>query len=369
MTTTDPARTPEPEPESHRHPLTPIEWIGDATTGHLRLLDQTRLPRAIHYLDCREVKDVWTAIRQLSVRGAPAIGIAAAYGCVLGAQRGAFDEASEFLTTSRPTAVNLFWAVARMRRAMQRHSPSTTPRETRCAALLDEARAIHDEDRRACRSIGEHALRLLRELTHDDLRLLTHCNAGMLATGGIGTATSPMYLAHEQHLPLKIFADETRPLLQGSRLTAFELQHAGIDVTLITDSMAATVLRDGQAKAVITGADRIAANGDVANKIGTYPLAVLASHHGLPFIVAAPTSTFDLDTPTGEAIPIEERAADEITEGFGERTAPQDIQTYAPAFDVTPASLITALVTEHGVIRPVHAAAVRHHLEMHRDRA
>lgn len=328
-----------------------IEWIGDASTGHLRLLDQTRLPTEQVYLDCKTVQDVWDAIKRLSVRGAPAIGIAAAYGCVIGAQKDAFDDAAAHLATSRPTAVNLFWAIDRMKRVQPR-----TP-----DALLAEARAIHEEDAAMCRQIGEHALSLLARSPGQGI--LTHCNAGALATGGIGTATAPMYLAHERGLPLKIYADETRPLLQGARLTAFELAAAGIDVTLICDDMAAQVMRTGRVGMVITGADRIAANGDAANKIGTYNLAVLAKHHALPFYIAAPSSTFDLSISDGGQILIEERAAEEITEGFGKRTAPDKVKTYSPAFDVTPAELITAIVTERGIIEPVTAENVRQMLQ------
>ena len=326
-----------------------IEWIGDANTGHLRLLDQTVLPTEERYLDCQTVQDVWDAIKRLSVRGAPAIGIAAAYGCVIGAQQDGFDAAAEHLATSRPTAVNLFWAIDRMKRVEPR-----TP-----DALLAEARAIHDEDRAMCRAIGENALPLIERLGADRRGVLTHCNAGALATGGIGTATAPMYVAQETGVGFQVFADETRPLLQGARLTAFELAAAGIDVTLICDDMAAQVMREGRVGMVITGADRIAGNGDAANKIGTYNLAVLARHHGIPFYVAAPSSTFDLSIDSGDAIPIEQRAAEEITEGFGKRTAPADVKTYSPAFDVTPHELIDAIVTERGIIEPVNTNAVR----------
>ena len=337
-----------------------IEWVGDAATGFLRLLDQTRLPMEEAYLDCRDVQAVWDAIKRLSVRGAPAIGVAAAYGCVVGVQgqgdpRTALQRTAAHLATSRPTAVNLFWALDRMKRVQ----PVTAD------ALLVEARRIHEEDAAMCRKIGEHALRLISDLKSEisdrgsPLAILTHCNAGALATGGIGTATAPMYLAHERGLPIAVFADETRPLLQGSRLTAYELAKAGIDVTLICDDMAAQVMRENRVQVVITGADRIAANGDSANKIGTYNLAVLARHHGIPFYIAAPSSTFDLATPDGSGIPIEERAAEEITEGFGKRTAPPGVKTYSPAFDVTPHDLITAIITERGVIRPVNAERVR----------
>jgi methylthioribose-1-phosphate isomerase len=331
-----------------------IEWVGDAKTGYLRLLDQTVLPNEVSYLDCKDVQSVWDAIKRLSVRGAPAIGVAAAFGCVIAAQQDSFEALADHLATSRPTAVNLFWAIDRMKRVTQR-----TPE-----ALLDEAKIIHAEDAAMCQRIGEHALELIQQLkpqasSNKPYSLLTHCNAGALATGGIGTATSPMYLAHQRGLPIRVFADETRPLLQGARLTAFELGAAGIDVTLICDGMAGQVLREGKVDVVITGADRIAANGAAANKIGTYPLAVMARYHNIPFIVAAPSSTFDMAIADGDAIPIELRASEEITEGFGSRTAPPDVKTYSPAFDVTPAELITAIITERGVIQPVDADQVR----------
>ena len=328
-----------------------IEWIGDARTGHLRLLDQTRLPEETFYLDCRTVPDVVEAIKRLSVRGAPAIGVVAAYGCVLGAMHKQFEQAAKQLAASRPTAVNLFWAIERMKKIEPRLADN----------LLAEARKVHDQNTAMCRRIGEHGLALLRRLDQADksIDILTHCNAGSLATGGLGTATAPMYLAHQQGLPIRVYADETRPLLQGARLTAFELAAAGIDVTLICDGMAAQVMREGRVGVVLTGADRIAANGDTANKIGTYNLAVLARHHGIPFYVAAPSSTFDLSTPNGSGIPIEQRSGKEITEGFGRRIAPQGIKTYSPAFDVTPAELITAIVTEKGLIEPVGTKQVR----------
>jgi len=320
-----------------------MQWIGDADppeAGHLRLLDQTKLPGETVWLDCTTVQHVWDAIKRLSVRGAPAIGIAAAYGCVLAFNEGDFEAGADHLATSRPTAVNLFWAIDRMKRVPR------TP-----GSLLAEAKRIHEEDRAMCRAIGEHALPLLQAACGLAGGVLTHCNAGALATGGIGTATAPMYLAHERGLRWSIYADETRPLLQGARLTAYELSRAGLDVTLICDDMAATVMRQRRVRAVITGADRIAANGDAANKIGTYNLAVLARHHGLPFYVAAPSSTFDLSIPDGSRIPIEERDGEEIA-----RLA--NVKTYNPAFDVTPAELITAIVTERGVITPVTADRV-----------
>ena len=318
-------------------PTQHMRWIGDAADGHLRLLDQTRLPGAVEYLDCKDVETVWQAIKRLSVRGAPAIGVAAAYGCVIGAQREAFDTAADYLATSRPTAVNLFWAIDRMR-ALGADDP---------ARLLQEAVAIHEEDAAMCEAIGRHAVSLIT----DGGGVLTHCNAGALATGGIGTATAPMYVAHREGRRFRVFADETRPLNQGARLTAWELANAGIDVTIICDSMAATVLREGKVDVVITGSDRIAANGDAANKIGTYPLAVLARHHGVPFYVAAPSSTFDMACDTGAGIPIEQRDAAEIAGASG-------AAVYNPAFDVTPAELITAIITERGVIDPVNTQNV-----------
>ncbi|MFP4145861.1 MAG: S-methyl-5-thioribose-1-phosphate isomerase [Phycisphaeraceae bacterium] len=335
-----------------------IEWTGSARTGHLRLLDQTRLPGEEAWLDCRDVEQVWRAIKRLSVRGAPAIGVAAGYACVLAVQgsdgdaaaREDLNKAADYLATSRPTAVNLFWALDRMREV----EPCTAE------ALLDEATRIHEEDAEMCRRIGEHTLELIGPLRAEAeaVTLLTHCNAGALATGGIGTATAGMYLARERGWPIRVYADETRPLLQGARLTAYELAAAGIDVTLICDDMAAHVMKSGRVDMIITGADRIAANGDAANKIGTYNLAVLAKHHHIPFYVAAPSSTFDLSLPDGSGIPIEERSAEEITEGFGQRTAPEGIATYSPAFDVTPAELISAIITEKGVISPVTAEHV-----------
>lgn len=325
-----------------------IAWVGDAGHGYLQLLEQTKLPNEVMYVDCRSVQDVWDAIKRLAVRGAPAIGIAVAYGCVIGAQQDDFDGAVVHLSTSRPTAANLFWAIERMKRVNPR-----TP-----DFLLAEAKAIHEEDAAMCRKIGEYGFVLMERACLMRAGVLTHCNAGALATGGIGTATAPMYLAHERGLPITVYADETRPLLQGSRLTAFELGAAGIDVTLICDDAAAQVMREGKVAMVITGADRIAANGDVANKIGTYNLAVLAQHHHIPFYVAAPSSTFDLDLPDGSAIPIEHRAPEEITEAFGQRTAPANVKTYSPAFDVTPYDLISAIVTEKGFIEPVNAEQV-----------
>jgi methylthioribose-1-phosphate isomerase len=339
-------------------PRTPptLRWEGDSQ-GQLVLLDQTRLPTEVVEHACRSAEDVWEAIRALRVRGAPAIGIAAAYGVVLGvrdaldgsaaAARERYFQASERLATSRPTAVNLFWALDRMLRAVVHFGDDGDGREL-AECLLAEARAIHEEDRETCRAIGRHGATLIK----DGDGVLTHCNAGGLATSEYGTALACLFAAHEQGKRLHVLVDETRPLLQGARLTAWELTQAGIDTTLICDSMAAQVMREGRVQAVITGADRIAANGDVANKIGTYGLALLAAAHDIPFYVAAPTSTFDLTLPSGNQIPIEQRSADEITNGFGRRTAPVGVNVYNPAFDVTPARLIRAIICENGIVEP-----------------
>ncbi|MBM4000778.1 MAG: S-methyl-5-thioribose-1-phosphate isomerase [Planctomycetes bacterium] len=338
-----------------------VRWVGD-TSGRLVLVDQTRLPLEFVERTCEEVSDVWEAIRALRVRGAPAIGIAAAYGVCLGmrphvaAPRRAFleslDSVHAYLASSRPTAVNLFWALDRMRDAARR-MPDTEPLDP-LRRLLDEATAIHAEDRETCRAIGRNGASLFA----DGQGVLTHCNAGGLATSEYGTALAVLFTAQDQGKRLRVFVDETRPLLQGARLTAWELGRRGIPATLICDSMAAQVMRERKVHAVIVGADRIAANGDTANKIGTYGLAVLAHAHGIPFHVAAPCSTFDWDLPDGDGIPIEERAAEEITEGFGRRTAPYGVDVYNPAFDVTPARFISAIVTERAVIQPVTAERI-----------
>jgi methylthioribose-1-phosphate isomerase len=340
-------------------PLPPptVRWEG-GLSGHLVLLDQTRLPGEIVEHACRSLEEVWEAIRALRVRGAPAIGIAAAYGVVLGvrdcltgsaaaAAREKVFEASNRLATSRPTAVNLFWAIDRMLRAAATFADDGDGRAL-AERLLAEARAIHEEDRAACRAIGRQGEKLLA----DGDGVLTHCNAGGLATSEYGTALACIFAAHEAGKRLHVYVDETRPLLQGARLTAWELVHAGIETTLICDSMAAQVMREGRVQAVITGADRIARNGDVANKIGTYGLALLAAAHEIPFYVAAPTNTIDVSLATGNVIPIEQRPAEEITHASGRPTAPPGIRVYNPAFDVTPATLVRAIVTEQGVLAP-----------------
>ncbi|MEC7979680.1 MAG: S-methyl-5-thioribose-1-phosphate isomerase [Planctomycetota bacterium] len=338
-----------------------LSWVGDLD-GHLRMIDQTKLPGEFLEIDCIEIQEVWDAIKQLKVRGAPAIGIAAAYGVCLAAknaiQTGAQDpqqvtqEQADYLATSRPTAVNLFWALNRMKPVIQ--SDATDPADWQ-RRLLAEAKEIHEEDRRMCHRIGECGAALLS----DGDSVLTHCNAGGLATAEYGTALSVFFTAQDQGKSLHVFVDETRPLLQGARLTAWELRQREVNCTLICDSMAAQVMKEGRVQAVITGADRIAANGDSANKIGTYSLAVLAKHHGVPFYIAAPTSTFDLDLEHGDQIPIELRESAEITDGFGRSTAPSGVPVYNPAFDVTPSELIQGIITDRGLIDPVNASRIQ----------
>lgn len=330
-----------------------LRWEGEVG-GHLVLLDQTRLPLEIVEVHCRTVEEAWDAIKRLVVRGAPAIGVAAAYAVCLTVKNGQASvhdvvEACRYLATSRPTAVNLFWALARMRRVAEATTATSGP--ALAEALLAEARAIHEEDRQMCAAMGRHGADLLADLP-EGAGILTHCNAGALATGGDGCGLAPVFeLARRGKRP-HVWVDETRPLLQGARLTAWELTQRGIDCTLICDSMAAAVMRAGKVQAVTVGADRIAANGDAANKIGTYGVAVLAHAHNVPFYVTAPTSTVDLAIPSGDAIPIEERSAEEVTEGFGKRTAPAGVRVFNPAFDVTPYRLIRAIVTERGVFKP-----------------
>ncbi len=336
-------------------------WI-DGSPGFLRLIDQTLLPNRLEYRDCKTVEDVWEAIRSLRVRGAPAIGIAAAYGVVVGVQSvrngstSAFAakvaEVAAYLRTSRPTAVNLFWALDRME-AVGRSQ--TQAAGEWCQALLNEAHAIRAEDAEMCHAIG----RFGADLIGMGDGVLTHCNTGGLATAEYGTALAVLFTAHDQGKNIHVFADETRPLLQGARLTAWELAQHGVKATLICDNMAAQVMKEGKVQHVIVGADRIAANGDAANKIGTYGLAVLAKHHGIPFYVAAPSTTFDFNLADGSGIPIEQRNSREITHGFGSCTAPEGVVVYNPAFDVTPAELTSALITEKGVIRPVNEGNIR----------
>jgi len=340
-----------------------LQWLG-GVDGRLRLIDQTRLPVEFVEIDCHDLETVWEAIKTLRVRGAPAIGCAAAYGvCVgvqtaLGKSEAEFFErlhrAADYLATSRPTAVNLFWAIERMRAAGEKLRGQNLATAEIARRLLAEADAIYEEDRQMCRAIGRHGAALLA----DGQGVLTHCNAGGLATSDYGTALAVIYAAAESGKTLHVFADETRPLLQGARLTAWELQQNGIDVTLICDNMAAQVMREGRVQAVVVGADRIAANGDAANKIGTYGVALLAAAHQIPFYIAAPSSTFDLSIPDGDAIPIEQRDPREVTHGFGRPTAPEGVSVYNPAFDVTPAPLIAGIICERGVIRPVNRETI-----------
>jgi methylthioribose-1-phosphate isomerase len=332
--------------------IQPVSWSRD---GHgVRILDQRELPEREVYRDLRTPDEVYDAIRTLAVRGAPAIGIAAAMGVTLaldGTETDRHDVARKVLHAAariggaRPTAVNLSWALRRMRRAVVEHRGDPTALH---AALIEEATRILVEDREMCHLIGEHGAQLIR----DGARVLTHCNAGALATGGLGTALAAIYVATEQGKKVEVYADETRPLLQGSRLTAWELARAGIPVTVLIDSAAASLMKDGEIDLVIVGADRIAANGDTANKIGTYSLAIAARHHGIPFYVAAPASTFDAATKTGEGILIEQRNPDEVRNSLGVVTAPAAAAVYNPAFDVTPASLITAIISDRGVHQP-----------------
>jgi len=325
-------------------------WWDDGA-GVLRMIDQTRLPGEVAVLSCATSAEVGEAIRRLQVRGAPAIGVAAAYGLALGAREAAaaddpharLREIAAQLRATRPTAVNLGWALDRLLAVA-----IETPVDELPARLLTEAQAVADEDAAACRSMG----RLGAELIADGDTLLTHCNAGALATAGMGTALAPIFTAHQAGKRLHVYVDETRPVLQGARLTAWELGRAGVPYTLIADNMAAHFLRRGGIRGVFVGADRIAANGDVANKIGTYGLAILAREHGVPLYVVAPRSTVDLALPDGDAIPIEERNGDEVTTLAGRRIAPEDARVANPAFDVTPARYVAAIVTEAGMARP-----------------
>jgi methylthioribose-1-phosphate isomerase len=336
-----------------------VAWMG-GPDGYVRLLDQTRLPGKVTFCDCRTVEDIWEAIRSLRVRGAPAIGVAAALGVLLGLTRepaGIAERlraASARLRSSRPTAVNLFWALDRMERSLERASAGGLGGERLLYRLHAEAWEIAEEDRRLCAMIGEHGA----DLVPDGGGVLTHCNAGALATAGDGTALAVLYRAAARGKRFTVFADETRPLLQGARLTAWELIQHDLDVVLICDSAAAQVMKEGRVQLAIVGADRIAGNGDAANKIGTYGIAILARAHGIPFYVAAPSSSFDLGLPDGSAIPIEQRDPREVTHGFGGQTAPDGVRVYNPAFDVTPADLIAGLITELGVIQPVTEATV-----------
>jgi methylthioribose-1-phosphate isomerase len=327
-----------------------IQW----TDAGVVMIDQTRLPREQAFVTCRTYQEVAEAIRSMVIRGAPAIGVAAAMGVALGVQQNAdFETVCATLAETRPTAVNLFWAIDRMRRL--RASLNGASPEALVRGMVEEAQRIRIEDIAICRAIGSHGAMLVP----DGKTVLTHCNAGALATAGYGTALGVIRAAVDAGKKIDVFADETRPFLQGSRLTAWELQQDGIPTTLITDNMAGHFLRSGRIGCVVVGADRIAANGDVANKIGTYSLAVLAKENDVPFYVAAPVSTFDLTLASGDAIPIEQRAASEVTHVFGVPVAPEGIAVANPAFDVTPARYVTAIVCERGVARPPFEASLR----------
>jgi methylthioribose-1-phosphate isomerase len=329
-----------------------IKW----EDGELYLLDQTKLPVEVVVEKQESVEQVWDSIKMLKVRGAPAIGIAGAYGLVVAMKNqteldyeafiAEMDKQAAYLDSSRPTAVNLSWALKRMVAKVK--SLGQRPSSELGEEMIKEAVAIHDEDRALCRSIGENGKGLIK----DGMGVLTHCNAGSLATSELGTATAPMYLAFEDGVKFRVYADETRPLLQGARLTSWELQQSGIDVTLICDNMAAFMMSKGYVDLVIVGTDRVAANGDVANKIGTMGVALLAKHFNIPFYVACPSSTIDLLTAKGDDIEIEERGEEEVT-FFGERrTGPEGMKVRNPAFDVTPHELVAGLITEKGIIRP-----------------
>lgn len=329
----------------------------DNEKSELVIIDQTRLPYETHILRLHTQKQIWNAIYKLEVRGAPAIGIAGAIGVYLAAKEietdqydefyKAFREAKEYLDSSRPTAVNLSWALNRMEQVVLDNRGKTVAEIKEL--LHQEAVVIKEEDTWVCKTIGEYGLSLVKPGDG----LLTHCNAGQLATSKYGTATAPMYLGHEKGYNFKIFADETRPLLQGARLTAYELHSAGLDVTLICDNMASSVMKKGWVQAVFVGCDRVAANGDTANKIGTSGVGILAKYYGVPMYICAPTSTIDMNCETGADIHIEERPAEEITEmWYKERMAPKGVKTFNPCFDVTDNSCITAIITEYGIARP-----------------
>ena len=333
--------------------LPTIEWQDDAVV----MIDQRKLPSREAYVRCRTARQVARAIKTMVIRGAPAIGVAAAMGLALGVRRskakGSTQLAAEFyklcelMAATRPTAVNLFWAIERMKTSFAHAALAGQSPEEIEASLVAEAKQIHDEDISSCRALGAHGA----EVVPTNGRVLTHCNAGALATGGYGTALGVIRAAVENGKQVAVFADETRPFLQGARLTAWELLRDGIDTTVITDSMAGPLMRDGRIDVVVVGADRIAANGDVANKIGTYMVAVLANEHDVPFYVAAPVSTIDQSTPTGAQIPIEERSEREVTHVGSMRLAPEGVGIWNPAFDVTPHRLIAGIITEHGICR------------------
>ncbi len=335
-----------------------IRWVG-GTDGFLELIDQRKLPGELVKMQCRDIEQVYEAIKTLAVRGAPAIGVAAAYGLALAVQKltpqdslkqvmSVLSESCKYLASSRPTGANLSWALNRVRQKAQESFVGKCQADLQALReiVLNEANAIFQEDVDMCRRIGENGQKFIKE----GAGILTHCNAGALATAGQGTALSVMYEAHRRNRKFKVYVDETRPLLQGARLTVWELKQAGIDVVLICDNMAGWLMKQGRIDAIITGADRIAANGDTANKIGTYSLSILAKQHGIPLYIAAPSSTFDSSINSGDQIPIEQRPVDEVASFNDKQIVPQGVNIYNPAFDVTEACYIAAIITEKGVI-------------------
>lgn len=336
-----------------------IEW----RNGAVRLIDQTKLPHKLVYVNCRDTKALWDAIKKLKVRGAPALGVAGGFGIALGMKNsraknsGQFlkelKKASEYLGSSRPTAVNLFWALERMERVASVHKKLSVKDLKKI--LLKEAFKIQAEDKKTCSDMAKYGSSLIKSGD----TILTHCNAGALATAGCGTALGVLYKVKEQGKKIKVYADETRPLLQGARLTVWELMRAGIDTTLNCDNMAASLMAQGKIDKIFVGADRIASNGDTANKIGTYSLAILAKYHNIPFYVVAPVSTIDFNIKSGKQIPIEQRSADEVRCFGTSQTAPDCVKVYNPAFDVTPASLITAIITELGIAKSPYTSSLR----------
>lgn len=340
-------------------PVETIKW----NDGKIRYIDQTLLPCRVRFVECASVGRLWHAIKRLEIRGAPAIGIAGAMGAALAARRSTAKESSslvrdlkrdiKYLASSRPTAVNLFWALERMESIAEANTDKTVGEIRKI--LLREALKILDDDKKSCRAMARYGSSLVRSGD----TILTHCNAGGLATADYGTALGVLFESKRLGKKIKVYADETRPLLQGARLTAWELMNEGVDVTLICDNMAASLMAKGKIDKIFVGADRIAANGDAANKIGTYSLAVLARYHKVPFYVVAPVSTFDMSIRTGRDIPIEERNPDEVRKILGKQAAPEDVKVYNPAFDVTPNRLISAIVTERGIFRPPYTNSLK----------
>lgn len=335
----------------------------DDKKDELVILDQTLLPNIVDYLHLKTQESIWDAIYKLKVRGAPAIGITAAYGQYLGVKSSKattydefkedFDKVKDYLASSRPTAVNLFWALERMAKRLELEKDKCIPEIK--TALMDEAEQIRKEDVLICESIGK----IGADLLEDGMTILTHCNAGSIATSGLGTALAPVYVSKAEGKRIAVYADETRPLLQGARLTAWELVESGIDTTLICDNMASIVMKAGKVDAVFVGCDRVALNGDTANKIGTSGLAILAKHYGIPFYVCAPTSTIDITCKTGLDIEIEERSGKEITDMWYEKPmAPDNVKTYNPCFDVTDHELITGIITEKGLLKPNYTESI-----------